>query len=101
MNSERKTLPQSNSSKRWAIWLGSLVALPGVLVLLLNQQTVAADIVVYKSPTCGCCGKWVEHMEKAGFSVDVENRRYLAPVKGELGGFMGPNRGWHMRSSTR
>ena len=85
MNSERRTPPQSNSSKRWAIWLGSLIVVLGVLVLLLNQQTVAADIVVYKSPTCGCCGKWVEHMEKAGFSVDVENRRDLAPIKGELG----------------
>lgn len=85
MNSKRKNPPQSNLSKRWAIWLGSLVAVLGVLVLLITQQTVAADIVVYKSPTCGCCGKWVEHMENAGYSVDAENRRDLGPIKRELG----------------
>ena len=26
---------------------------------------------VYKSPTCGCCSKWVEHVQKAGFTVRV------------------------------
>ena len=84
MNSKRKQPPLANPSKRWAIWLGSLIAVLGVLVLLLTQQTVAADIVVYKSPTCGCCGKWVEHMEKAGFRVDVENMHGVAPIKREL-----------------
>jgi len=85
MNRKTKHLPQTNASNRWMIWGGSLVAVLGVLGLLLTQQSVAADIVVYKSPTCGCCGKWVEHMEKAGLSVDVESRRDLAPIKRELG----------------
>ena len=26
-------------------------------------------VEVFKSPYCGCCGKWVEHMRKAGFEV--------------------------------
>ena len=26
-------------------------------------------ITVYKSPTCGCCGKWEDHMRSAGFTV--------------------------------
>lgn len=29
----------------------------------------SSDIVVYRSPTCGCCGAWVEHMKGAGFQV--------------------------------
>lgn len=85
MNRMRKLPSQKRASKRWMIWGGSLATVLGVLVLLVTQQSVAADIVVYKSPTCDCCGKWVEHMEKAGFSVDVENRRDLAPIKHELG----------------
>jgi hypothetical protein len=28
-----------------------------------------ADMVVYKSPTCGCCDLWVDHVEESGFSV--------------------------------
>lgn len=30
-------------------------------------------IEVYKSPTCGCCSAWVEHMERAGFVVDARD----------------------------
>ncbi len=33
-------------------------------------------VEVHKSPTCGCCGAWVEHMQAAGFEVrvhEVEN----------------------------
>jgi hypothetical protein len=26
-------------------------------------------ITVYRSPSCGCCGEWIEHMEKHGFEV--------------------------------
>ena len=26
---------------------------------------------VYKSPTCECCGKWIEHLGKAGFKVEA------------------------------
>jgi hypothetical protein len=28
-----------------------------------------ADMVVYKSPTCGCCDLWVDHARDHGFSV--------------------------------
>lgn len=27
------------------------------------------DITVYRSPSCGCCGQWLEHMTKQGFHV--------------------------------
>lgn len=40
--------------------LSLIVALPAL------AQTAG---VVYKSPTCGCCEKWIEHMAKAGFSL--------------------------------
>lgn len=29
--------------------------------------------VVAKTPTCGCCQKWVEHMSRAGFSLEPRN----------------------------
>jgi hypothetical protein len=45
----------------------------------------AAHMVVHKSPTCGCCGLWVEHMQKAGFHVEVIETDDLAPVKERLG----------------
>ena len=86
MSKKRKSdAAKQKISSLWSVWVGGLVALVGAVAFMAAQQSVAADVVVYKSPTCGCCGKWIEHMEKAGFSVDVENRQDLRPIKGELG----------------
>lgn len=36
---------------------------------------------VYKSPTCGCCGKWVEHAGQHGFSLTTHHPQDLDKVK--------------------
>ncbi len=41
----------------------------------------AAEVTVWKSPSCGCCGKWVDHMRAAGFRVVVREADDLSPVK--------------------
>jgi hypothetical protein len=46
---------------------------------------IATPITVYKSPTCGCCGKWVEHMKKAGFNPQVNDLPNVAPIKQAAG----------------
>lgn len=33
----------------------------------------AATMEVYKSPTCGCCAKWVDHMRDNGFTVNIHD----------------------------
>lgn len=45
----------------------------------------AAEVVVYKSPTCGCCSAWAEHMRQSGFTVREVNREDMRRVKAELG----------------
>lgn len=30
-----------------------------------------AEITVFKDPACGCCGKWIEHLQAKGFQVNV------------------------------
>jgi hypothetical protein len=60
----------------------------GLGSLLLNQKSAqAADIVVYKSSTCGCCKKWVSHLEQNGYTVEVhnQNRNKLSSIKAEMG----------------
>ena len=42
-------------------------------------------VVVTKSPTCGCCKGWVEHMRKSGFPVEVHDVLNLDPVKTRVG----------------
>ena len=43
------------------------------------------EVIVYKSPTCGCCGKWVEHMQKNGFTVTVHDVQDVTPYKNRNG----------------
>jgi hypothetical protein len=45
----------------------------------------AATILVYKSPTCGCCNGWVEHLEDSGFTVDARNTNDVMSVKRDSG----------------
>lgn len=38
------------------------------------------EITVFKSPTCGCCRKWVEHLRAAGFQVIAHDTADLEAV---------------------
>ncbi len=40
---------------------------------------------VYKTPTCGCCAKWVEHMKQNGFTVHVTDLNDLSAIKTKHG----------------
>ncbi len=39
----------------------------------IMSYAAATKIEVYKSPTCRCCGKWVDHMRANGFTVETKN----------------------------
>lgn len=44
--------------------------------LVLTRPALADTnpiIEVYKSPTCGCCTAWVDHVRQAGFAVEAQN----------------------------
>jgi hypothetical protein len=43
------------------------------------------SIVVYKTPTCGCCKKWVEHLREHGFRVATVDQNDVSDVKARLG----------------
>ena len=51
-------------------------------------------VQVYKVPTCGCCGKWVEHLEAHGFTTQVMNLDDLSEIKAEHN-VPGPARSCH------
>ena len=42
-------------------------------------------VQVYKSPQCGCCEKWVDHMKSAGFKVIAHDTNSVAEHKTRLG----------------
>ncbi len=34
-----------------------------------TRYTGVKEITVYRTPTCGCCSGWIEHMKQEGFQV--------------------------------
>lgn len=42
-------------------------------------------VVVYKTPTCGCCRDWVDHIRENGFAVVSHDLNDLTETKRELG----------------
>lgn len=52
---------------------------------VVNAGQDTSTITVYKSPTCGCCNAWIQHLEKNGFKVIAENRNDMPMIKGASG----------------
>ena len=48
-------------------------------------QQAQQTIDIYKSPYCGCCGKWVEHVPKAGFTVKTHEVDDVPGTRKKLG----------------
>ncbi len=45
----------------------------------------AVEITVYRSPTCGCCGKWVDHLRENRFNINDVVRDDMQEVKEKYG----------------
>ncbi len=78
-----------NPVLRWASSL-SLLLIP--LAGPLSAQSTATapfaandHVLVHKSPTCGCCAQWVEHLRANGFTVEVRDEADVAQSKRRLG----------------
>ena len=69
-----------------ALGAGALAALPQS-ALALSAEPERAEITVYRSPTCGCCIAWVEHLQREGFDVEVIDieQTQLYALKARLG----------------
>ena len=52
----------------------------GARSLLPRPASAATTVTVYKSPTCGCCAKWVDHLRASGFTVVVHDTDNLDEV---------------------
>ncbi len=62
----------------------------GVLLLsgglfFMQYASAASEIIVWKSPSCGCCEAWIRHMQEHGFTLKVIDENNMHTVKTELG----------------
>ena len=66
--------------------LFGLAATPATLMgARATAQGSLPTIRVFKDPSCGCCGGWVEHLRQAGFPVEVTETGEVNRVKVRLG----------------
>lgn len=64
------------------------LALLGLTFLMLGGCRSTAErptVQVYKTATCGCCTKWIDHLVAAGFEVEAKDLPDLASLKSENG----------------
>ncbi|NND55567.1 MAG: DUF411 domain-containing protein [Gammaproteobacteria bacterium] len=68
------------------------VAVAAVVLLLNSATALSSDngiaglvLEVYKTPTCGCCGKWVDHLRDHGFEVKVNEVSNTRAVQDRAG----------------
>ena len=39
------------------------------------------SLIVHKTATCGCCKKWMKHLDSLGFETSPEDHQNLRPSK--------------------
>jgi hypothetical protein len=55
-------------------------------VLLAGPALAARDVIeVYKSASCGCCTKWIEHLRANGFDVKAHDVDDITVSRARLG----------------
>lgn len=62
----------------------SVMLAPLVLIACAGAAAAATPIEVIKTPTCGCCRLWVEHLRAEGFDATVIDLPDLDPVARSL-----------------
>ena len=63
------------------ILIGSTAALRAIP----SRAAVEQVITVHKDPNCGCCSRWVRHLQAAGFMVRTIDTAELDAIKTRLG----------------
>ena len=43
------------------------------------------SLIVHKTETCGCCKKWMKHLDSLGFETSPEDHQNLLPIKEKYG----------------
>lgn len=70
---------------RAAVIALSMAALVSLGIAAAQQGQAGPLVEVFKSPTCGCCSQWVEHMRANGFAVRTTDVNDLTQIKTSRG----------------
>jgi len=65
-------------------WLAAAIA-AGVASGAGASSAAQPLVEVWKSPSCGCCGDWIQHLKASGFQVKVNDVATAVPVRARMG----------------
>lgn len=68
--------------------MNNTLRLAALSVLLVGSLAQAADLIpidVHRDANCGCCKKWIEHLQANGFKVNDHVESNMSEVKQRLG----------------
>ena len=72
--------------RQFALTAIGLAAAASLGIAAAQQKQAGGPLIeIYKSPTCGCCSKWVEHMRASGFTVKTTDVDDIMKVKATHG----------------
>jgi len=72
-----------NTRRSFVLAAGAVLALG--LVPGARAQQALPPVTVYKEPACGCCGKWVKHLQASGFRVETLEVADVTPIRRKYG----------------
>ena len=64
-------------------FIKTLCAIPAATAVRL--MAAAPKIQVFKTPTCGCCANWVQHLRANGFEVAVKDVQDTGEYRRQFG----------------
>ena len=79
MKTSKKPLIQLNIYTSLALAIG--LVLLAIVVWPIIKPNQGPQVVIYKSPTCGCCKEWASYLQDNGFTVTQINTNNMGSVK--------------------
>lgn len=58
-----------------------LVVVSVIVFATGNNNSNDIDAVIYKSPTCGCCVKYIPYLEHKNFDIDIQTTENMDAIK--------------------
>ncbi|MFW0870920.1 MAG: DUF411 domain-containing protein [Patescibacteria group bacterium] len=49
--------------------------------ILDDNKEQVAEAVIYKSPSCGCCGKYAAYLREEDYDITIEGKRDMQAIK--------------------
>ena len=82
---------KKKKQRGYLFWVILLLIIAGAVWGFSGQEKTndsvdpAKKVVVYKSPTCGCCVKYVSYLEDHGYDVEVNIIKDMNSIKSKYG----------------